>query len=58
MKNKNNSIDYNAVREGVTTGECLTGYEPADTNVSDFLTKTVPSGKRRIRLVQGVMYYI
>ena len=32
-KNKINSIAYHAVREGVGTGEWLTGYDPTDTNV-------------------------
>ena len=36
LKKKSNSISYHAVREGVATGEWLTGYEPTDTNVSDF----------------------
>ena len=58
LKKKSNSIAYHAVREGVATGEWLTGYEPTDTNISDLLTKPVPAGARRTRLVRGVMYYI
>ena len=58
LKKKNNSIVYHDVREVVATGEWLTGYEPMDTNVSDLLTKPVPGGKRRNRLVRVVMYYI
>ena len=58
LKNKSNSIAYHAVREGVATGEWLTGYEPTDKNVSYLLTDTVPGGKRRTRIVRGVMYYI
>ena len=58
LKKKINSIAYHAVREGVATGEWLTGYEPTDTNVSDLLTKPVPGGERRTCLVRGVMYYI
>ena len=58
LKNKSNSIDYHAVREGVANGEWLTGYEPTDTNVSDLLTKPVPGREKRTRLVRGVMYYI
>ena len=30
LKKKSNSIAYHAVREGVATGEWLTGYEPTD----------------------------
>ena len=58
LKKKCNSIAYHSVREGVATGELLTGWEPTDTNVSDLLTKHVPAGKRRTRLVRGVMYFI
>ena len=49
LKNKSNSIDYHAVREGVATGEWLTGYEPTDTNVSYLLTKPVPDVESRTR---------
>ena len=58
LNNKSNYIYYHAVREGVATGEWLTGYKPTNTNVSDLLTKPVLGGKRRNRLVRGVMYYI
>ena len=58
LKNKSNSIAYHAVREGFVTGEWLTGYEPTDTNVSDLLTKPVPGGDMRTRLVRGFVYYI
>ena len=58
LKNKSNAISYHAVREEFATGDWLTGYEPTDTNVSDLLTNPVPGGKRRTRLVWGVMYYI
>ena len=52
LKKKINSIAYHAVREGVVTVEWLTGYEPTDKNVSDLLTKPVPGGERRNRLVR------
>ena len=58
LKNKRNYIAYYAVREGVATGDWLTVSEPTDTNVSDLLTKPVPGGKRRTRLVWRVIYYI
>ena len=58
LKKKSNSIAYHSVREGVATNEWITGYEPSDTNVSDLLTKPVPAGQRRTRLVQGVLYFI
>ena len=58
LKKKCNSVAYHAVREGVSTGEWLTGYEPTDTNVSELLTNPVPGGDMMTRLVRGVMYYI
>ena len=58
LKNKINSIAYHTVREGFLTIEWLTGYEPIDTNVSEFLNKPFHGGKRRYRLVRGVIYYI
>ena len=58
MKKKSNYIAYYAAREGVVTGEWITGYESTDTNVLDLLTKPVPGGKRRTRLVWEVRYYI
>ena len=58
LKEESNYIADHDVREGVVPVEWITGYEPTDTNVSDLLTKPVPGGKRRTRLVWGVMYYI
>ena len=58
LNKKINYIAYHSVREGVATGEWLTGYELTDTNVSELLTKTVPGGERITRLVWGVIYYI
>ena len=58
LKNKSNSIDYHAVREGVATGEWLTGYEPTDKNVLELLTNLAPGVNRRTRLIMRVMYYI
>ena len=58
LKKKINSFVYHAVREGVVTGEWLTGYEPTDKYVSDLLTNSVPVGDSRTCLVRGVMYYI
>ena len=58
LNNKSNSIVYHAVREGVATGEWLTGYDLTDKNVSDLSTNPFRGGKRRTRLVWGVMYYI
>ena len=58
LNKKSNSIAYHTVKKVFATGECLTGYEPTGTNVSDLLTNPVPDGKRRTRLVRGAVYYI
>ena len=58
LKKKRKSIDSHAVREGVATGECLTGYEPTDKNVLELLTNLAPGVNRRTRLIMRVMYYI
>ena len=58
LKKKSNYISCHAVREGVATGECITGYEPTDINVSDLLTKPVPGGDKSTRLVWGVIFNI
>ena len=50
LKKKSNSIAYHAVREGVATGEWITGYGTMDTNVSDLFTKPIPGGERRTSL--------
>ena len=58
LNRKSRSIAYHDVKEGVATGDWLTRYKPTDNNVSDFLTKPIPDGNSRTRLVRGVMYYI
>ena len=60
LKNKRNFIAYHAVREGVATGEWITGYEPTDTNISDLFKKPIPGGESRIRIFSGsyVLYLI
>ena len=58
LKKKSNSIAYHLVREAVAMGEMLTGYINTDDNVSDILTKALPRGERRERLVRKVMWDI
>ena len=58
LKMKLNSIAYHSVREGVAADEWITRYESGDNNRSDLLTKPIPAGKRRTRLVRGIMYNI
>ena len=42
----------------MAAAEWITGYVPGDTNTPDVLTKPVLAGKRRTRLVRGLMYDI
>ena len=55
---KNHSIAYHVVREGVARTEWLTGYIKSEYNPSDTLTKTVPSGEKRDRLVGNYLYHM
>jgi hypothetical protein len=38
--------------------EIIIAYEPTDTNLSDLMTKALPGGERRERLVRQVLYDI
>jgi hypothetical protein len=58
LKKKSNSIAYHAVREAVAMGELLIAYIPTDNNISDLMTKVLPGGARRDRLVQSLMWDI
>jgi hypothetical protein len=58
LKKKSNSIAYHLVREAVAMGEMLTGYVNTDDNVADLLTKALPRGERRERLVRKIMWDI
>lgn len=56
LNKKCESIAYHFVREGVARGEWLCGYVPSEHNSSDTLTKTVPAGSIRQRLVSNYLY--
>lgn len=56
LKKKNHAIAFHFVREGVAREEWMTGYIPSDHNTSDTLTKTVPAGEKRDRLVGNYLY--
>ena len=51
LKKKNHAISYRFVREGVAREEWVTGYVTSEKNAADPLTKTIPAGERRDRLV-------
>lgn len=56
LKKKSNSIAYHAVREAVAMKELLVTHIPTDHNVGDLMTKVLPGGERRDRLVQKLMW--
>jgi hypothetical protein len=58
LKKKSNAIAYHCVREAVAMKEILITYEPTDTNLSDLMTKALPGGERRDRLIRQVLYDI
>ena len=56
LSKKHHSIAYHVVREGVARNEWLTGYVKSENNSSDTLTKTVPAGEKRDRLVSHYLW--
>jgi hypothetical protein len=58
LKKKSNSIAYHLVRESIAMDEMRTGYVKTDENFSDLMTKTLPRGERREKLLRGVMWDI
>jgi hypothetical protein len=58
LKKKSNSIAYHAVREAVAMGEILIAYISTDNNIADIMTKVLPGGERRDRLVQSLLWDI
>ena len=58
LKKKANSIAYHAVREAVAMQECTTSYIKTDDNIADILTKVLPSGDRRDKLLRRIIYDI
>ena len=55
LKKKNNSICYQALREAVAMGECLTTYIQTKENLSDMMTKVLYGSNKR-GLIKVLMY--
>ena len=51
LQKKKHAIAYHFVLEGVAREEWVTGYIKSENNADYPLTKTIPSGDRRHRLV-------
>jgi hypothetical protein len=58
LKKKSNSIAYHLVRESVAMDECRTAYIKTDDNAADLMTKPLPRGERRERLLRKLMWDI
>ncbi len=56
LKKKSNSIAYHAVREAVAMGELLIAYIPTDHNIGDLMTKVLPGGERRTKLIKRLIW--
>ena len=58
LKKKSNAITYNFVREGCARDEWQTVYINMHENVADLLTKPLPSGEKRRRLIRTLLHHI
>lgn len=58
LKKKSNAIAYHAVREAAAMGEIVIAYITSLDNIADLMTKVLPSGERRNRLIEGVLWDI
>ena len=58
LKKKSNSIAYHAVREAVAMKEMMIAYIKSDANIADLMTKVLPGGEKRDKLVQRLLYDI
>jgi hypothetical protein len=58
LKKKSNSIAYHAVRESVAMGELLIAYIKSEENLADVMTKVLPNGEKRDKLIQGMLWDI
>jgi hypothetical protein len=58
LKKKSNSIAYHAVRESVAMGELLIAYIKSEENLAYVMTKVLPNGEKRDKLIQGMLWDI
>ena len=58
MKNKNQSIAYQLIREGAACDEWRTSYVNTHNNQADLLTNLLPSGYKRNCFVLRIMHHI
>lgn len=58
LKKKSNSIAYNFVHEGCDQDEWWTDYISTHFNPANLLTKPLPSGEKRMKFVQMIIYHL
>ena len=58
LKRKSQSICYHFVREGCARDEWRTAYVNTKSNPADILTKPVPYGELRKKLVSMILYHL
>ena len=58
LKKKSNSIAYHFVREGSARDEWRTSYVNTHDNPADLMTKPLPAGEKRSKLVRMIMYHL
>ena len=58
LKKKSNSIADHAVREAVAMGEIIITHIGTDDNLADLMTKVLPGGERRDKLIADMLWDI
>ena len=58
LKKKSNSIAYHFVREGCARDEWRTDYVVSAENQSDILSKPLPAGAKREKLVGKILHHV
>ena len=58
LKKKSNSIAYHFVQEGCARDEWRMAYMNTHVNPADLLTKPLPSGEKRRRFVNMILYHL
>ena len=58
LKKKSNAIAYHFVREGCAKNEWRTTYINTHDNVTDLLTKPLPSGEKQTKFIRMLLHHI
>ena len=58
LKKKSQSLAYYFICEGCAHGEWMTSYIQTNKNITDLLTKTLPYGDKRRKIVWSLLHHI